>query len=38
MHWYGATGEKANMKSIVKALVDKKKVLGSEIVKAIQER
>jgi len=38
MHWYGATGEKANMKSIVKALVDKRKVLGSEIVKAIQER
>ncbi len=38
MHWNGTSGEKANMKSIIKALVDKKKALGSEIFKAFQER
>jgi CRISPR type III-B/RAMP module RAMP protein Cmr1 len=37
-HWYGVTGEKADMKSIVKALVEKKKALGSEMYKAFQER
>ena len=37
-HWYGAAGDKPDMKSLVKALIEKKKALGSEIYKAFQER
>lgn len=36
MHWNGASGEKADMKPLIKALGDKRKAIGSEILKAIQ--
>ena len=36
MHWYGAAGDKPDLKRLVKSLADKKKVLGAEIYKALE--